>query len=164
MAPKGQIQAALRKKVYKYKPVCHLTLSPGGGNGKPLQYSCLENSMDRGAWWAAVHGAAKSQTWLSNWVHERACARTHTHTHTHTHTLEKKVCSPHWTLIFGTSEAASPAEATHFRSHETTFSSCFLCVKSSWNNTLALPADDVCFELISCVCVCVCVCVRARAL
>ena len=37
--------------------------SPGGGNGNPLQYSCLENPMDRGAWWAAAHGAAiKSQT------------------------------------------------------------------------------------------------------
>ena len=32
--------------------------SPGEGNGNPLQYSCLENSMDRGAWWAGVHGAA----------------------------------------------------------------------------------------------------------
>ena len=32
--------------------------SPGGGNDNPLQYSCLENSMDRGAWWATVHGAA----------------------------------------------------------------------------------------------------------
>ena len=31
--------------------------SPGGGNGSPLQYSCLENPMDRGAWWAAVYGA-----------------------------------------------------------------------------------------------------------
>ena len=36
--------------------------SPGGGNGKPLQYSWLENPMDRGAWWATVHGAAKSLT------------------------------------------------------------------------------------------------------
>ena len=36
--------------------------SPGGGNGKPLQYSCLENSMDRGTWWATVHGVAKSWT------------------------------------------------------------------------------------------------------
>jgi len=34
----------------------------GEGNGNPLQYSCLENPMDRGAWWAAVHGVAKSQT------------------------------------------------------------------------------------------------------
>ena len=35
---------------------------PGEGNGKPLQYSCLENPMDRGAWWAIVHGVAKNQT------------------------------------------------------------------------------------------------------
>ena len=34
--------------------------SPGGGNGNPLQYSCLENSMDRGAWWAAFCGVGKS--------------------------------------------------------------------------------------------------------
>ena len=36
--------------------------SPGIGNGNPLQYSCLENPMDRGAWWAIVHGLAKSRT------------------------------------------------------------------------------------------------------
>ena len=35
---------------------------PGGGHGNPLQYSCLENLMDRGAWWATVHGVAKSWT------------------------------------------------------------------------------------------------------
>ena len=40
--------------------------SPGGGNGKLLQYSCLENFMDRGAWRAIVHGAAKSRTQLSD--------------------------------------------------------------------------------------------------
>ena len=39
--------------------------SPGGGHGNPLQYSCLENPMDRGAWWATVHGVAKSQTQLT---------------------------------------------------------------------------------------------------
>ena len=39
--------------------------SPGGGNGNSLQHSCLENSMDRGAWWATVHGAVKSQTQMS---------------------------------------------------------------------------------------------------
>ena len=36
--------------------------SPGGGHGNPLQYSCLENPMDRGAWWATIHGVAKSWT------------------------------------------------------------------------------------------------------
>ena len=37
---------------------------PGGGHGNPLQYSCPENPMDRGAWWATVHGVTKSQTQL----------------------------------------------------------------------------------------------------
>jgi len=41
---------------------------PGEGNGNPLQYSCLENPMDGEAWWAAVHGVAKSQTQLSNFT------------------------------------------------------------------------------------------------
>ena len=40
--------------------------SPGEGNGNPLQYPCLENLMDRGAWWAAVHGVIKSQAQLSD--------------------------------------------------------------------------------------------------
>ena len=40
--------------------------SPGEGNGNQFQYSCLENSMDQGAWWAAVHGVVKSWTGLSN--------------------------------------------------------------------------------------------------
>ena len=38
--------------------------SPGGGHGNPLQYSCLENPMDGGAWWATVHSISKSWTWL----------------------------------------------------------------------------------------------------
>ena len=41
---------------------------PGEGNGNPLQYSYLENSMDRGAWWATVHGGAKSRTRLSEFT------------------------------------------------------------------------------------------------
>ena len=47
--------------------------SPGGEHDNPLQYSCLGNPMDRGAWQATAHRVAKSQTWLNNW--------THTHTH-----------------------------------------------------------------------------------
>ena len=41
--------------------------SPGEGNGNLLQYSCLEHSIDRGVWWATVHGVAKSQIRLSDW-------------------------------------------------------------------------------------------------
>ena len=47
--------------------------SPGEGNGNPLQYSCLENPMDGGAWWATVHGVAKSWTRLSDSRFEDNC-------------------------------------------------------------------------------------------
>ena len=52
---------------------------PGVGNGNLLQYSCLENSMDRGAWQATVHGVEKSWTWPNM----RACTRARVCTHTH---------------------------------------------------------------------------------
>ena len=61
--------------------------SSGEGNDNPFQYSCLENSMDRGAWWLQSLGS-QSHTWLSThitpfWVVEEPLC-THTHTHTHT--------------------------------------------------------------------------------
>ena len=66
---------------------------PREGNGNPLQYSCLGNLLDRGPWWATVHGVTKRQTWLSNWacmhhVHQEmnGWRRCHTHTHTHIYT------------------------------------------------------------------------------
>ena len=49
---------------YFYKPLC----CSREGNGNPLQYSCLENPMDGGAWWAAVHGVENSQTRLSDFT------------------------------------------------------------------------------------------------
>ena len=53
----------------KYKQSCNdLSGTIGEGNGTPLQYSCLENPMDRGAWKAAVHGVAKSRTRLSDFA------------------------------------------------------------------------------------------------
>ena len=57
-----------------------LERSAGGGNGNPVQYSCLENPMDRGAWWATVHGGHKESD-----MTERLSTHRHTHTHTHTH-------------------------------------------------------------------------------
>ena len=41
-----------------------LGIYPGGGHGNPLEYSCLENPMDRGSWRATVHGVTKGRTWL----------------------------------------------------------------------------------------------------
>ena len=52
--------------------------SPVGGNGNALQYTCLENTMDRGAWWPKVYGITESGM--------TECTYTYTHTHTHTHT------------------------------------------------------------------------------
>ena len=48
--------------------VAGLGISPGGGNGNPLQYSCLKNPMDRGSWQATVQRVTKSWTWLSDWA------------------------------------------------------------------------------------------------
>ena len=62
---------ASRKRVL----LLYFTHSCGEGNGNPLQYSCLENPMDRGAWWAPVHGVTKSRRQLSD----------HTYTHTHSY-------------------------------------------------------------------------------
>ena len=45
--------------------------SPGEGNGNPLQYSCLENPMDRGAWCAIVHGVIKSRTRLNDYKQQQ---------------------------------------------------------------------------------------------
>ena len=61
------MQEAKKKKNEDSIP--RLGRSFGGGNGNPLQYSCLENSMDRKAWWAAVHGIAKNQTRLRHASH-----------------------------------------------------------------------------------------------
>ena len=62
-----------------------LRRSPGEGLGYTLQYSCLENFTDRGAWRVTVHGITKSWTQLSD---------SHTHTHTHTHTVAGRL-QPH---------------------------------------------------------------------
>ena len=85
--------------------------SPGGGHGNLLQYSCLGNPMDRGAWWAAVHGVAKSQTWLSDF------ALTF-----HFHTLEKEMATHSSVLAWrspGTGEPGGlPSMGLHRVGHD----------------------------------------------
>ena len=62
----GSVVKNLLAKAGDMGSIPGLGRSPGEGNGTPLQYSCLENPMDGGAWWAAVHRVAKSWTQLSN--------------------------------------------------------------------------------------------------
>ena len=63
-----EVETQITKEMQTLNKTLHIELTvmfhriPGEGNGNPLQYSCLENSMDRGAWQATVHGVAKSQT------------------------------------------------------------------------------------------------------
>ena len=64
MCPAMPAAAPSQSQLYGMAEACCC----GEGNGTPLQYSCLENSMDGGAWWAAVHGVAKSQTRLSGFT------------------------------------------------------------------------------------------------
>ena len=69
--------------------LCFSNDEHGEGNGTPLHYSCLENPMDGGAWWAAVHGVAKSRTWLSDFTFAF-----------HFHALEKEMATHSSTLAW----------------------------------------------------------------
>ena len=82
------------------------------GNGNPLQYSCLENPMDGGAWWATVHGVAKSRTWLNDFTFTF-----------HFHALEKEMATHSSVLalrILGTGEAGGLC-VSHTHTHTHTF-------------------------------------------
>ena len=61
----GKVPACQCRNAGDKDSIPGLGRSPEGGNGNSLQYSCLKNSMDRGAWWAAVHAVTKSRTQLS---------------------------------------------------------------------------------------------------
>ena len=78
----------------------------GEGNGTPLQYSCLENPMDGGAWWAAVHGVAKSRTRLSNFTFTF-----------HLHALEKEMAIHSNVLAWRIPGMAEPGGLLSMGSH-----------------------------------------------
>ena len=83
-----------------------LTLPLGEGNGIPLQYSCLANPMDRGAWWAAVHGVARSPTPLSNFTFTF-----------HFHSLEKEMATHSSVLAWRIPGTGEPGGLPSMRSH-----------------------------------------------
>ena len=79
----------------------------GEGDGTPLQYSCLENPMDGGAWWAAVHGVAKSQTQLSDFTFT-----------SHFHALEKEMATPSSVLTWRIPGTGKPGGLLSMGSHK----------------------------------------------
>ena len=97
----------------KYLPMIHLLISKkvGEGNGTPLQFSCLDNRMDGGAWWVAVHGGAKSQTRLRDFPFTF-----------HFHALEKEMATHSSVLarrIPGTEEPGGlPSVGSHKVEHD----------------------------------------------
>ena len=91
-------------------------------NGTPLQYSCLENPMDGGAWWAAVHGVTKSQTRLSNFTFTF-----------HFPALEKEMATHSSVLAWRIPETGEPGRLPSMGSHR---------VRHDWSN-LAVAADSV---------------------
>ena len=103
------------KKLYK-KPL----LDTWWGNGTPLQYSCLENPMDRGAWWAAVHGVARSQTRLSDFTFTF-----------HFHALEKEMAAHSSVLAWRTPGMGEPSGLPSLGSHR---------VRHDWSDAAAAAA------------------------
>ena len=81
-------------------------ISIGEDNGTPLQYSCLENPMDGGAWWAVVHGVAKSRTRLSNFTFTF-----------HFHTLEKEMATHSSILAWRIPGMGEPGRLLSMGSH-----------------------------------------------
>ena len=100
-----------------------LSHTAGEGNGTPLQYSCLENPMDGGAWWAAVHGVTRSQTWLS----------TFTFTF-HFHALEKEMATHSSVLAWRIPGTGEPGGLLSMGSHS---------VRHDWSDLAAAAAAAV---------------------
>ena len=93
-------------------------MSVGEGNGTPLQYSCLENPMDRGAWWAAVHGVAQSWTRLSDFTFTF-----------HFPALEKEMATRSSVLVWRIPGTVEPGGLPSMGSHR---------VGHNWSNLVAL--------------------------
>ena len=88
-SPTFQAEALLSEPPRKPRRQQETCVCPGRGHGNPLQYSCWECPMDRGAWWATVHEGQRSLVGYSPWGSDMTETAGHTHTHTHTHTSKR---------------------------------------------------------------------------
>ena len=101
---------------------------PGGGNGNPLQYSSLENPIDRGAWWATVHGVIKSWTQLSDFIFTF-----------HFHALEKEMATHSSVLAWRIPGTAEPSGLPSMGSHR---------VGHDWSDLAAVAAATLCYSVL----------------
>ena len=108
---------------YIYIYIYILNIYIRGGNGTPLQYSCLENPMDRGAWWAAVRGVATSQTRLSDFTFTF-----------HFHALEKEMATHSTILAWRIPGTGEPGGLPSVGSHR---------VGHDWSNLAAAAAAEL---------------------
>ena len=105
--------------------------SSGEGNGNPLQYSCLENPMDGRAWWAAVHGVAKSRTRLSDFTFT-----------SHFHALEKEMATHSSILAWKIPGIGEPGGLPSMGSHR---------VGHDWSDLAAAAAVELTVQLHQCL-------------
>ena len=101
----------------------------GEGNGNPLQYSCLENPMDRGAWWTAVHGVTKSQTRLSDFTFTF-----------HFHALEREMAAHSSVLAWRIPGTGEPGGLPSMGSYR---------VKHNWSDLAAAAALYISCDLLN---------------
>ena len=117
----------------KFVSVCwtflNWSISHGKGNGTPLQYSCLENPMDGGAWWAAVHGVDEGQTRLSDFTFTF-----------HFHALEKEMATYSSVLAWRIPGTGEPGGLPSMGSHR---------VGHDWSDSAAAVQHSVEFPLCS---------------
>ena len=119
LAVQGTLKSLLQHHSSKASILCRSAFF-GEGNGNPLQYSCLENPMDGGAWWAAVHGVSKSQTWLSNFTFTF-----------HFHALEKEMATHSSVLPWRIPGTEEPGRLLSMGLHR---------VRHDWSNLAAAAA------------------------
>ena len=107
---------------------CVVLLKPAGeGNGTPLQYSCLENPMDGGAWWAAVHGVTKSRARLSDFTFTF-----------HFHALEKEMATHSSVLAWRIPGTGEPSGLPSIGSHR---------IRHDWRDLAAAAAVYIQIEI-----------------
>ena len=124
----AQDTTVLKKSIFRnplWYTYLHLDLESGEGNGTPLQYSCLENPMDGGAWWAAVHGVTRSQTWLSDFTFTF-----------HFHALEKEMATHSSVLAWRIPGTGDPGGLPSMGSHR---------VGHNWSDLAAADLVSICW-------------------